>query len=54
MEEKKEFYAPGDSFYILDVSPTSSPFSSMAGSQLPGMGRALGHPQARDSPLSLS
>lgn len=54
MEEKKEFYAPGGSFHILDVSPTTSPFSSLAGSQLPSMGKALGHPQARDSPVSLS
>lgn len=53
MEEKK-LYAPGDSFHILDVSPTSSPLSSLAGGQLPSMGRALGHPQARDSPVSLS
>ena len=35
MEEKKDFYAPGDSFHILDVSPSSAPFSSLAEGQLP-------------------
>ena len=54
MEEKKDFYAPGDSFHILDVSPSSAPFSSLAEGQLPSRGRALGRPQAWDSPVSLS